>query len=147
MYTAIDCVVNEIYMKDLDSFYNNINIPIYNMDLKLIYGNIMFLELRIVEILNNINENKVIFKFINMKKFSRRVYTNYCDLHTEFILDIKTNILVINYYTYCLTGEKYSKNIISTVLINIEKCRKLQHFLFYIYNQHKNINKIPKSRY
>jgi len=148
MYTAIDCLVNEIYMEDLDSFYNNINIPVYNINLKLINGGgIMFQELRIVEILNNINENKVIFKFINMNKFGRRDYKKYSELYTEFILDIKTNIIVIKYYAYWKIGDKDSADMIGSVLINIEKCIKVQHFLLYIYNKHKNINKMPKSRY
>jgi len=147
MYTAINCLVNEIYMKDIDSFYHNTNIPVYNIDLKLINGDIAFLELRIIEIFNNINENKIIFKFINMNKFGRRDYKKYSDLYTEFILDIKTNILVINNYAYWKIGDKDSADMIDSTLINIQKCIKLQHFFLYIYNKHKNINKMPKSRY
>lgn len=137
MRSVIDCIIKEINMKDIDSFYTH-DLFIYNMIIILSHGEKLNIEsMRLVN-LNIISHEHIIFRFINMNQFCKKNYEKFSESYTEFNLYPTKNILNISYYAYWIRGDSCSKDIIDGFELNILNCPIINKFLYFLYNKYKN---------
>jgi hypothetical protein len=136
MRSAIECIINEINMKNIDSFYRH-DLFIYNMIITFSTGGKLNIDsLRLVN-LNIISHEHIRFRFINMNKFCKRNYTKFTESYTEFNLYPAKNILNISYYVYWMNGDYRSKDIIDGLELNISNCPTINNFLYLLYNKYQ----------
>lgn len=74
------------------------------------------------------------------------IIKNLNESYTEYIINLKTNILIIKYYVYMKMGDPNSKYIIDWWILNMSSNENIQQFFLYLYQKYKNMNNIPKTR-
>ena len=145
MRSAIESIINEINMKNIDSFYTH-NLFIYNMIITFSTGGKLNINnLRLVN-LNIISPERIIFRFIDMNKYYKRNYTKFTESYTEFNLYPTKHVLSISYYIYWKKGDSSSKDIIDVFELNISNCPTINNFLYFLYNKYNNSLKLGNAK-